>query len=373
MEDATANAAPFDARYLYLSGGFQDQAEPCASCATGCSTTNNDGIVQDCSNAAGGCGWWGCWQWDQDPPGKYVVDFVSRAAAAQYGGQARPQIPMITYYESLHASGVNEGTAQIRALEDQAFLARYFADFRLVLQKVGTATALLHLEPDLWGYASQLGNDPHEMPAPITSANSVDCPSHENSAAGFARCLIAMTRKYAPNAKVGLHASAWGTNIDVFLNRDLTFDVAAEATKLGKFLVDLGAAEGDFIVADMSDRDAGFYEKQGRDVWWDPSNQSLPNFHQAFAWGKALSTTVGKPIVWWQIPLGNTDQNDTTNHYRDNRVDYLLSHLDEVVAGNGAALLFGAGESQQTLPETDGGNLIAKVTAAASRPRTACP
>jgi hypothetical protein len=43
------------------------------------------------------------------------------------------------------------------------------------------------------------------------------------------------------------------------------------------------------------------------------------------------------------------------------------------VAANGAGLFFGAGEGAQTTPETDGGNLVAKVKANAGAPLGACP
>jgi hypothetical protein len=64
---------------------------------------------------------------------------------------------------------------------------------------------------------------------------------------------------------------------------------------------------------------------------------------------------------------------NTNNHYLDNRVDYLFAHMDEVAAAHGVALFFGAGEGAQTTPETDGGNLSAKVTAYAAAPQPACP
>ena len=73
MEDATAAKAQADLRYLYLSGGIFDGTSPCASCATGCTTNGTS-----CASTAG-CGWWGCWQYDQDPPGAYVRNFVSTA------------------------------------------------------------------------------------------------------------------------------------------------------------------------------------------------------------------------------------------------------------------------------------------------------
>ena len=82
MEDATAALAPFDGRYLYLSGGLFDGATPCVSCASGCTSGGTS-----CSNAVG-CGWWGCWQYDQVAPGQYVVDAI--ATDEKRPGRARP-------------------------------------------------------------------------------------------------------------------------------------------------------------------------------------------------------------------------------------------------------------------------------------------
>lgn len=353
MDDATAAKAPFDGRYLYLSGGYFDGTAPCTSCASGCTTGGTS-----CANSAGGCAWWGCWQWDQDPPGQYVVSFVSTNEKA-----SPKQIPMFTYYQELQASKLGEGTSQVAALNDATFLGRYFADWRFVLQKVGSHVALLHLEPDFWGYVEQLNSDPHAVPAKVTAANATDCAGYENSAAGFAKCLIHMVRVYAPNAKVGLHASAWGTKMDVFGNSDAKLDVAGEAQKMAAFLTALGAKDGDFIVSDPSDRDAGYYESVGRKTWWDASNATLPHFHQAFAWTKTLAEAMAMPVLYWQIPVGNMSQTNTTDHWKDNRVDYFFAHMDEVVAAHIVGLFFGAGMGGMTTPESDGGNLVAKTSA----------
>jgi hypothetical protein len=98
MEDAVAKQAPFDLRYLYISGGLFDGNSPCANCASGCTAGG-----ASCANAnPNGCAWWGCWQYDQVPPGQYLRDFAKKASGDG-------QIPMVTYYQILQASGVQEG------------------------------------------------------------------------------------------------------------------------------------------------------------------------------------------------------------------------------------------------------------------------
>jgi hypothetical protein len=362
-DDAVAPQAPFDVRYEYLSGGVADGAGPCASCASGCTAAG-----KSCANSAGGCAWWGCWQYDQDPPGAYVRSFVQTASGAG-------EIPMITWYQLLQSSGVAEGSAEVtQAATDATFMARYLADFRFMLQQIGSSRALIHVEPDFWGYAEQVGSDPHGLPAAVASANPTDCASEENSIAGLGRCFVDMARAYAPNAQIGLHASGWSTKMDALGNASASLDVAGEAAKTTAFLGAAGGDKMDFVAVDYSDRDAGFYMAMGRNTWWDATNATLPSFTQALTWTKAIGGGLNKPVVVWQIPVGNSQMNDTCDHYKDNRVDYLLGHTADVVAANVAALAFGAGASCNTTPSTDNGNLIAKTKSLSmSGGQAACP
>lgn len=359
MTDTTATLAPFDLRYRYISGGFPDGAGPCARCDVSCTS---NGV--SCANTVG-CAWWGCWQYDQDPPGAYVRGSITT-------DQTNGQIPMFTWYEVLQASGVTEGAPEVNVLNDATFTARYFANYAFFLDQIGQASAFVHVEPDFWGYAEQVNPDPHQIPAAVASAYA-GCAGFEDSIAGFGRCMIALARAHAPNARIGLHGSGWATKIDVLLNTQQSLDVAAEAQKLGAFLTDAGAADGDFVVVDASDRDAAWYATQGRDTWWDATNATLPNFHQAFTWAGALAESVGKPIVWWQVPVGNMSLPNTNQEWQDNRVDYFMTHMDEVAAAHGVAVLFGAGDGAQTTPETDGGNLVNRMKAYAAARAPACP
>jgi hypothetical protein len=361
MSDATAASAPFDLRYQYISGGLFSGSSPCASCATGCT----DGAGNLCDNQHG-CGWWGCWQYDQDPPGEYATEFITTASGDH-------EIPMFTYYEVLQASGASEGAGEVAATNDATFMTRYLADWRFLLQKIGNNVAFLHIEPDFWGYAEQANSDPHQTPSAVNTANPTDCGSYENSIAGLGQCMIHMVRVYAPNAKVGLHGSGWGTNVDVLLNSDPNLDVAGEAAKLGNFLKACGGDQADFVVIDASDRDAGYYQSQGRNTWWDATNATLPNFNQAFTWAQALSETLGLPHVWWQVPVGNMSLNNTSQHYQDNRVDYFFSHTDQLARAHGAAMAFGAGDGNQTTPDTDNGHLAGLVTTYEQQGQPICP
>jgi hypothetical protein len=345
LNDATEAQVTLDVRAQYLAGGYPTQ-----------------GICTACDASCGG-DWWGCWSGSGAPPGTFARDFASRA-------RSRSELPYFTYYEILQASGANEGADEVRVAADATFMRRYFDDFRFFLQQLGGA-ALIHLEPDFWGYAQQLSDDPHTLPAAVSTANPTDCGQQEDSIAGMGRCLVSMVRKYAPEAKVGFHASDWATGIAALHNSDPSFDAAAEARKLAGFLLACGADGADFVALDSSDRDAGYYAGQGKDVWWDEGNQTLPDFHQALTWEAALTSALKLPAIWWQTPYGNMSLPDQDLSWRDNRLDYFFDHPDELVRANTVGFVFGAGESHQTRADTDRGHFVQRAQGYAGP--TVCP
>jgi hypothetical protein len=296
-------------------------------------------------------------------------------------GETPAQVPMFTYYEILQTaqatiSGFQEGTAEAtQAATNVGIMTRYYNDWRFLLQKIGSAKALLHIEPDFWGYVRQAGN-PTTLAAAVGSANPTDCSAQPSTIAGMGKCMIAMVRKYAPNALVGLQASAW----NIAGNTSAGVDVATDAQQVATMLAACGQSSADFVVVETSDRDAGYYQvAKNQDTWWDPTDGALPDYAQDLTWIKALTEALGVPALYWQTPLGNSAQNNTTNHYKDNRVDYFLggsasqvesgapvtvpSHLGKLATAHVVGVAFGAGAGGQTDPDTDGGNLAAKTKA----------
>jgi len=353
--DGAAAAAPYDVRYQYIAGGVAPGAGPCADCRIGCSAS-----------------WWGCWQDTSLPPGKFVKDFIAKA-------KGRGKLPMLTYYQLLQSmASPAEGGPEVAAVNDAALLARYLADWRFLLQQVGTEKAILHVEPDFWGYGQGLSGHPapSAIPAAVQAANPTDCSGQPDTLAGLGRCMIAMARIHAPNAAVGLHASGWGSGQDCF-NNTYCPDPVAEGAKVGAWLKAAGADGGDFIASDMSDRDAAWYASQCppadaacREVhWW-----TAANFDRAFAWAKAAAEAAGKPVFWWQTPVGNSAQGNLTDHWKDNRVEVLFTRMGDLAAAHGVGVAFGAGASGQTTPETDGGLLAGRTALyAAGGGVLACP
>src|SRR5450631_3106438 len=353
--DAAAAMAPFDLRYIYISGGLFDSATPCTACGSACTA---GGKV--CTN---GCAWWGCYN---TPPGMYAGYFMQAAAKP-----SPAQVPMFTYYEILQTAqgtftNFAEGAAEVtQAATSSALMARYYADWRFLLQQIGQNKALLHIEPDFWGYA-RLAGSPTSLAAAVASANPTDCGALPNT-------IAAMVRKYAPNAFVGLSSSAW----NIASNTNKSVDVTTDAKAVAAFLAACGGSGADFVVIETSDRDAGYYQiVKGTNNWWDATDTTLPDYAQDLAWVKALTEALGTPALYWQTPVGNASQNNTTDHYQDNRVDYFFggsaagvqsaapttvpAHWSALAAAHVIGVAFGAGAGEQTTPETDGGYLVSK-------------
>ncbi len=344
MDDTAFAAAPFDLRYKYLAGNVPATG-PCNHCAVDCYVGSE--------SCAGGCEWWGCWQYDQLPPGRYVADFLAETAAVG-------AVPMITYYIWFSVAGYVEGPPEIAALNDGARIAAYLNDFRFLCQVMAedpNIIALLHIEPDLWGYGHKNDDDPTATSVALSAAAASECSGLPDTLSGLSQCMLAIARDAAPNVLVGFHASAWGAGHDALINDDPGFDLTGHAQQTAQFMSGL-TADADFVVVEMSDRDAGF---NGR--WWDPTNQQLPHFTQAIEWVQTLGEQLGLAPLWWQVPYGHMGLENVPGRYEDNRVAYFFDHPSEFAAGKALGIAFGAGSGSMTTPETDDGYFVSRAAA----------
>ncbi|RLB65671.1 MAG: hypothetical protein DRI90_01400 [Deltaproteobacteria bacterium] len=342
MDDSAFAAEPFDLRYQYLAGNVPTGG-PCSSCATGCTV---DGA--SCANNEG-CAWWGCWQYDQEPPGRFVADFLAEAAQ---GGA----VPMISTYIWYSVAGDVEGQPEIAALTDGSRVSAYLADFRFlceVMAEDSSIPSILHLEPDLWGYGQQLTDDPESLPVALSAAGEPACAGLPDTFGGLARCLIAIADTVAPHVLIGFHASAWGAGADALSSDDPQLDVVGHAQQTASFMQALGADQGDLIVVEMSDRDAGF-----NDRWWDATDVTLPHFARAIEWVDALGNGLDLASLWWQVPYGHMGLPNVCDQYEDNRVDYVFDHPERFAAGGALGVAFGAGAGCMTTPAMDGGHFV---------------
>lgn len=284
----------------------------------------------------------GAWPTWNSPDGAYVTYTAANVSAVG-------AVPMFTLYQM-----ASRGEGNLAAINDASFMTPYWAQVKLMYQKIGATNlpTLVNLEPDFWGFVltGAPGGDPTKVPARVSQV--AECANQPDNAVGMAGCLLALGRTYAPKARIGFPPSFWGR----------------DATTVGNFMLKLGADKADFMVAQTSDRDAGCFEVSpppsecaGRGngpFYWDENNVATPNFHQDLAQWVAVQGKLGNlPILFWQTPMGvpSSTPGGTWGHYRDNHVQYMLTHPTEYTANGVFAIVFSGGGAGSVNITTDGG------------------
>jgi hypothetical protein len=310
--------APFAFRYQYLAGGV---------------------------NTGSG---WATWNTNGDFARFYIEDSVANGV-----------IPVFTYYQMVQSTpgGGSESDAVYNNLNNTATMTAYYNDLRLFFQKAGAfqnRMVVLHVEPDLWGFIqNRFGDNAGTVPARVSETGVADLAGLPSNVSGFARAVLRLRDRYAPNVVLGYHISVWGTGHDIILSNPADATVDALGTRAAAFYTSLGA-NFDIAFAEFSDRDAGFYQHVHGDNgqrWMDAED-----FRRLARFFGRISSTIAKRIVMWQIPLGNTKMravNNTWGHYQDNRPEWFLdepsrTHLLAYRDAGVVAFLFGGGAGGTT-------------------------
>ena len=276
------------------------------------------------------------------PPGAYI-DIVTKDA------DAVGAIPMFTLYQMAAL-----GDSNISGLNNTQFMKDYWGNVEILLSRLNAYNkpALINLEPDFWGYTQRKFADPGAHFVHV-STNNQHCTNQPNNMVGFGYCLIQMTRALAPKALAGFPPSLFP-------------DLAA--TEID-YMRRIGASKADFVVMQTSDRDAGCFEAKytgdsagcdradGPLHSWDASNQRIPNFKTQLALARGYFEGLQRPLLWWQTPLGVAiaTPGGRPGAFRDNKLEYFLSHPSELVAAGGVGVVFSPGHTSQTTIATDGG------------------
>jgi hypothetical protein len=303
IAEVQAQGARFDMRYQYLAGGV-----------------NTDHP-------------WRSWN---QPAGQFATNYFQES-------ERLGMVPCATYYQMYQslpcgAQG-DEAQGNKRNCETPATMRAYLEDLKLLLQKANEygKPVLLHHEPDLWGYMcinpAFAPNDPDRIRVAVKSSGFAEAAKFDDTAAGFAKCIVALRDRYAPRVLLAWHASKWGS---------------PNPRAMAAFLARCG--RWDLIFTDPSDRDSGWKVAHGQkesDAWW--TERTFAEFRD---WSGELHRQTGLPLLAWQIPMGNTIMaacNNTDGHYMDNRAEYFLEgypankHIAEWAAQGYIGLLFGGG------------------------------
>ncbi len=290
--------------------------------------------------------------WPDWNPGGAFVNVLSTSA------QAHGVTPMYSLYMM-----AADGEDNIAALTNDSFMSLYWQGAKLLFQRIAMipGPAVVHIEPDFWGYVIQKASD-GTTPVHI-AAHAPDCAGVTEDIRGLGECFVKLRNKYAPNAAIGFHYSTWGADVPTSI----------------AFFKAVHAQETDFIATDMLDRDAGCFEahtdpncqRTDGPWYWDEANQTHPNFHDNLATVQSITSGLALPMLWWQVPFGvpSTTPGGTAGHYRDNRVNYIFSHVGEFMAAGGVGVAFGVGAANQTTITTDGGQFKTATTAYFASPQ----
>ena len=343
-----AAGIPFDFVYQYLAGGV--------------------------NNGQG----WQTWNTNAQFPLWYADDAHARGA-----------IPVFPYYMLLQSTGpcdaCGEAQQDLAHLNSSSVMATYYADFAKLMQRLGSGThdgitgygdlTIVHVEPDLAGYAQQAvldnaadcygfctgqGNDPALLGASVASSGYAPVAGYPDTFQGFNHALLHLRDLYAPNVMLAFHVNLWATGPDIGSSIHASDDPTVLGNRAGAFAnasgvssAPAGTSTYDLLFNDVADRDAGYYKYVvGRpNVWWDQTNATLPNFQRFEQYLDAVTTTTGRRLMVWQIPLGNQwfqTMNNTDGHYQDNRAEYFFAHLQDLADVGVIALLFGRGNAGST-------------------------
>jgi hypothetical protein len=291
---ALRRSASFGFRYVYLAGGV---------------------------NTGRG---WETW----NPSGTFASSYAQDS-------WAHNAIPVFSYYEIQQSKpgAANEEQTDLANLHDPGTMSAYWANVQILFQRIaGTKPAVVHVEPDLWGFLERTNNTV--------------------LAAAFAEHWVALRDRYAPNVLLAYHLSIWGTGHDVNVTDPTDAQVRAYAATSAEFYIALHASF-DLAFAEYSDRDAAWSVtfRHGGQAWYTPRD-----FHRHLLYMQTFIVHSGLRVALWQIPLGNTlmrAENNTFDHYQDNRVQWLLGtngrrHLRAYVSAGVIGFLFGRGSGDNT-------------------------
>jgi hypothetical protein len=304
---ALRHSAPFTYRYQYLAAGWQT--------------------------------------WN--PNGSFVTRYVRESTKAHI-------TPVFTLYTIRQSppgrDNTDEAAADLGNLRNPDTMRAWYANAKLLFERAGAfrhTRVIVHVEPDLWGYVQQAARGDRASSVPAVVGHGLP-----NNVSGFARQIVQLRNRYAPNVRLGYHLSVWGTKTDIALQDPPDRQVDALGLRAARFYRSLHAGF-DMTFAEFDDRDSGFNQfinGDGGASWWNAAD-----FRRDVRFDRVYSRAARQKIVKWQIPLGNTlmrAMDDTWGHFRDNRVQWLLGggrkHLRAYANAGVIALLFGGGADGTT-------------------------
>jgi hypothetical protein len=229
------------------------------------------------------------------PPGDDLEGYrwfiVHKAEVARSVGA----LPVYTFYQLLQI-GQGEGLTGSEpevvqaVLASQPLMRTYFDNFILVLQTVADIPppVIVHVEPDSWGFMMwamgiEGNDDPASVPVQVAGSGHPDVSGFPDNAAGLGQALVALRDAYAPQARLGWHAS--------------NFRVGTRPEVVASFFSQMG--DWDALVGEHP------HNELDETRWWEPWDETLVETN--LQWFAGVTGPSGLPILLWQLPIGTED------------------------------------------------------------------
>ena len=253
-----------------------------------------------------------------DDPANFEEWYVRPFADAAVEMEA---IPVFTFYQLLdlgEAAGYQGSEAEIvqQAIADSGVMNTYFEHFVWLLEIAQSyePPVIVHVEPDSWGFmmwamGMEGNDDATSVSVAVESSGHPDLGGFSNHAGGLGQALLALRDQYAPDVRLGWHAS--------------NFRVGTRPEVVTSFYASMG--DWDVLVGEHP-----HVEAEGADWWdeWDPERLDIN-----LTWLSTVVQGAGVPLIFWQMPIGAEDW-----HLLGDPND--LSTLERFAEAGAVALLF---------------------------------
>ena len=265
-------------------------------------------------------------------------DDGSWALAYMNEADARGEIPVLAYIELMDPPD-NDYLGRI---QDAAAMATYFADFKLLMERVrdfGKPVAVL-LENTAFAFIELAARHDPAVPAAVASSGLPELADLPNTVAGWGLAFLRLRRSVgALNAKLAIDVAHWASGLDVTYV-DASVPLRPEVDRVWAFLEPMGLAPNvtgdtyDLLSHHVSDFDFDYSKLVlNKDLWWDvvdSASASTRSFTRYLAWLALWNQRAARRWVLWEIPVGNSYHLNMDNTgqprggYRDNRVEWIF-------------------------------------------------
>jgi len=315
------------------------------------------------------------------------ADDGSWARAYMNEANARQEIPVLAYIELMDPTD-NDYLSRI---QDPAAMAVYFADFKLLMERVrdfGKPVVVL-LENTAFAFIELAARHDPAVPAAVASSGLSELADLPDTVAGWGLAFLRLRRAVgALNAKLAVDVALWASGLDLTYT-DTSVPLRPEVDRVWAFLGPMGLQPNvtgdtyDLLSHHVSDYDFDYSALVlNKDLWWitaDSAPASSRSFTRTLAWLALWNQRAARRWVLWEIPVGNSNHLNVDNTgqprggYRDNRVEWIFGtsgaeHRRALVRAGVAMLLCGLAASTQASVTNDydsEGNLFMRTYAGA--------